>query len=83
MSATARTTVFPGHLGWLVGTPDPKPFLASSVFSVEVAIPITLLQVLAIGVGSTDLDHLKVDVVVADIDLSDGPSIPVLDLRFQ
>ena len=77
------SAVFPGHLSWLVRPPDPQSFLGSSVLSTEVTIPIALLQVLAVCVRSTDLDHLEIDVPVPYIDLSHGSSIPVLDLRFQ
>ena len=83
MSTTTRTAIFPGHLSRLVRTPAPQSFLGSSVLSTQVSIPITLLQVLAVGVSSTYLDHLKVDIPGFDIDLSHGSSIPILDLGFK
>ena len=70
-------------MGWFVRTPDPQSFLGSSVFRPQVSVPITLLQVLAVDVGSSDLNHLKVDVPVPDIDPRHGPSIAVFDLGFQ
>ena len=70
-------------MGWFVRTPDSQSFLASSIFRTHVSVSIALLEVLAIDVGSTDLNHLKVDVPVSDVDLSHGSSIPVLDLRLQ
>ena len=62
---------------------DPQCVGGRSIFRSKVRIPITLLQVLAVGVGSTELNHLKVDVPVSDVDLRHRPPVSVLHLRFQ
>ena len=77
------SAVFPGNLGWFVRTPDPQLFLVSNGFRLKVCITVTVLEVLAVGIGSTLSDHLKVDVPVTDVDLSHSPPVSVLHLGFQ
>ena len=47
------------------------------------SVSITLFQVLAVGLGSTHLNNLKVDVPVPDVELSQSPPIAVLDLWLE
>ena len=68
------------HLVW---PPHPELPVHSYGFSREISIPVTLLEVLAIREGSTALDHFKVDVGRALVDLSHGAPIAVLDLWLQ
>ena len=67
--------VFPGELGWFLRTPNSQSFLGSNIFRTQISISITLLYVLAVDIGSADLNHLKVDVPVPDVDLSRRMSV--------
>ena len=75
--------VFPGDLGWFLRTPNSQSFLGSNIFRTQISISITLLYILAVDIGSTDLNHLKVDVPIPDVDLRHGAPIAVPDLGFQ
>ena len=67
--------VFPGDLGWFLRAPSSQSFLGSNIFRTQISISITLLYVLAVDIGSADLNHLKVDVPVPDVALSRRMSV--------
>lgn len=83
ISTTTWATEFPRHFVRHIRSPAPQTLLARSSFCIKVCLPITLLQVLAVRVGSSFLSHLEVDIPWTNVDLSNNPPIPVFDLGFK